>query len=144
VFVFGDKLSFLVPRVWVETDDGDDYLYHRPETDSGWLRVSLLTVATDDEIPSERLKRLFDSRENVTIEEKTGNLVSIYEKDSDENGVRIHLYYWKVANVVLPDLIREAIFSYTILLDHIDQEDTKRAVSLIGQLISKAVFSSPA
>ena len=140
VSIFGDKLSFLIPHEWIETVDGDHYLYHHPETESGWLRVTLLTVRTGDEAPAERLKKIFDSKENVIVDHQTGNLVSISEKDSEEDGDRIHLYYWMVANVVPPDLVREAIFSYTVLLDAISEEDTKEMVGLVGQLVSRAEF----
>lgn len=46
VSIFGDKLSFLIPHEWVEdTDEAEDvYLYHAPGTDSGWLRLSLITA----------------------------------------------------------------------------------------------------
>jgi hypothetical protein len=138
VSIFGDKLSFHIPHEWVETIDDDHYLYHRPETESGWLRVTLLTVRTGDESPAERLKTSFGSRENVIVEPETGNLVSISEKDSEEDGDRIHLYYWMVANVVPPDLIREAVFSYTVLLDRINDDETQQAVRLVGQLVSRA------
>src|SRR5947208_2822793 len=58
VSIFGDKLSFLIPHEWVEGEGDDDhYLYHEPQADSGWLRVSLITVRTDD--PELKLRKLF-------------------------------------------------------------------------------------
>ena len=91
VSIFGDKLSFLIPHEWVETFDDDYYVYHHPETESGWLRVTLLTVRTGDEAPAGRLKKIFESKENVIVEYQTGNFISISEKDSEEDGNRIHL-----------------------------------------------------
>ena len=141
VSIFGDKLSFLVPHDWVEKLDEDHYLYSDPETDSGWLRVTLLTLRTvDDEPPTERLKQLFESKENVTVEGQTKNVVCACEKDTEEGGERIHLYYWKVANVVPPDLIREAVFSYTVLRERTNEEETIQVVKTIGQLVSQAEF----
>jgi hypothetical protein len=141
VFVFGDRLSFLVPREWIEQLEEDNcYLYQRPKTDSGWLRVSLITSNVVQGTPAQKLKRLFAKRDNVRIDEETGNLVSSYEKDSDQNGVALHIYYWMVANTVLPDLIREAVFSYTILRERTSDEETIEAVKVIGQLVSQAQF----
>ena len=140
VSIFNDKLSFLIPHEWIEILDDDDYLYQYPEAESGWLRVSLLTVKTGEEAPAPRLRKIFDSKENVIVEHQTGNLVSTYEKDSENDGVRIHLWYWMVANVVPPNLVREAIFSYTVLIERIIEEDTKRMVKLVGQLVSQADF----
>jgi|SRR5579864_8759190 len=143
VSIFGNKLSFLIPHDWVEVFEEDHYLYHQPETESGWLRVSLITARSSDEAPSEHLKKVFDGRQNVKVEHQTGNLVSISEKDSEEDGDRIHLYYWMVANVVPPDLVREAVFSYTVRQDRIDEEETKQMVRLVGELVSRADFSPP-
>ena len=145
VSVFGGKLSFLIPHDWeeTETEQSNVYLYSQPKTDSGWFRVSLNTstgTAVSDP-PAERLKRIFEKRENVSRDERTGNLVHAYERDSEEDGVQIHLYYWIVANVVEPNLVREAVFSYTVLHERINDEDTVRIVGLLRQLVSQAYFN---
>jgi len=52
VRVFGDALTFLIPHEWIEGQSEDDhYLYHLPEAESGWLRVSLISI----EVPKENL-----------------------------------------------------------------------------------------
>jgi hypothetical protein len=143
VSIFGGKLSFLIPHEWVEEDEGDDYLYHEPGTDSGWLRVSLITSRNSEETPAQRLKRHFEAEDNVTVEKQTGNVVRFSEKDSEEEGVLIHNYNWMVANVVLPDMIWEALFSYTVRLDRVNTENARTTVRLIGELVSHADFSPP-
>jgi|ERR1700722_1778173 hypothetical protein len=143
VSIFGGKLSFLIPHEWIEEDEGDNYLYQEPETDSGWLRVTLITFRNAEEEPGQRLKRHFEGQDNVTVEKRTGNVVRFYEKDSEEEGVLIHNYNWTVANVVLPDMVREAVFSYTVLLDRVKMENTRTTVLLIGELVSQAEFSPP-
>jgi hypothetical protein len=140
VSIFGDKLSFLVPHDWVEEVDEDHYLYYEPGTDSGWLRVTLLTMGPfDDRSPAEHLQQLCGSNEHV-VEDSTHNVVCASEKDSEEEGKRIHIYHWKVANVVPPDLVREALFSFTVLQDRRYKEGTSQAVKIIGQLVSQAQF----
>jgi hypothetical protein len=141
VSIFSNKLSFLVPHEWRETIAEDHYLYHQTEADSGWLRVTLLISKSVSEDPSQQLAKIFASKNNVFVEEKTGNLVSTSEKDSEEDGVRIHLYYWMVANVVLPNSIYEAVFSYTVLLDRLHDKETQQMVKLIGNLVSQAELS---
>ena len=141
VGIFGEKIRFLIPHEWVEGEDEDNtYLYHAPETDSGWLRVSLITVTTHE--PAERLQRLFADSEDLTISEKNGNYVDRSEKRSHENGNDIHVYYWTVANVVLPNRVLEAAFSYTILAERRDEIETQKTVKLIGQLVAEAIFSN--
>ncbi len=143
VTIFGQKLSFLIPHEWEESDEDGDYLYHKEGTESGWLRVSLLTVKADSETPGQKLKTFFDGRPNVVKEQNTGNLICSYEEDSEQNGVPIYLYYWLVANMVPPDLVREAIFSYTVLRSRKDEEDTKETVELLKELLSVAQFCPP-
>jgi len=145
VTVFGGKLSFLIPHNWeeMETEQDNVYLYSQPGTDSGWFRVSLNTstgTAVSDP-PAERLKRVFDKRENVSRDEQTGNLIHGYERDSEEDGVKIRLYYWLVANVVEPNLVREAVFSYTVLHERINDEGTARMVGLLRQVVGRADFN---
>lgn len=143
VFLFRDKVSFRIPHEWVESKEEDDYyLYCAPDTDSGWLRVSLLTLKTLRGDPRKRLKRVFSSKKNVYREESTGNLVSASEKDSEADGEAIHLYYWRVGNVVPPDQICEAVFSYTVLSETVRDVKTRRMVELIGELVSQANFSA--
>jgi len=91
--------------------------------------------------PAEKLKKVFEQRENVYRDEQTGNMVHSYERDSEEEGVKIHLFYWVVANTVEPNLVREAVFSYTVLSDRTDGEETQRTLTLLRQIVSQANFS---
>lgn len=141
VSVFGGKLSFLIPHDWDETSEEDHYMYCHPGTDSGWLRVSLITSKPLDETPARSLKRLFDGRKNVTQDKQTGNWIATHEKDSEEEGTKVHLYYWFVANIIQPDLVREAMFTYTVLADRVNDHETAKMVNLIGQIVSWANFS---
>lgn len=143
VTVFGGKLSFLIPHDWeeLETEHDNAYLYSQPQADSGWFRVSLNTSTVAEGTPAEKLKRIFEHRENVCRDDQTGNLLHSYERDSEEDGVKIHLYYWIVANVVEPNLVREAVFSYTILSERVNDEETASTLRLLRQLVSRANFS---
>jgi len=144
VSVFGDALSFLIPHEWIEGQSEDDhYLYHLPEAESGWLRVSLITVKVPNESVSRKLDEIFEGEKHVTIEEQTGNRVCTWEKDSEEDGVPIHLFYWKIAKAVPPNLVREAIFSYTVLSDLADLKETRDMVDPVGRLVCQAVFCRP-
>src|ERR1041385_1965414 len=138
VSVFGEKLRFLIPHDWVEGEsEADHYLYHMPETKSGWMRVSLITVTTST--PRERLAQLFSERESFFISEKMGNMVEVSEKRSEEHGTPIYIYYWKVGNTILPDRVYEAVFSYTILAETMNDQETQEMVKLIEDLVSEAV-----
>lgn len=113
-------------------------MYCQPAAESGWFRVSLNT-AKAAQTPAEELRKLV-RRTNATHDEQNGNWVWTRERDSEEGGVKIHLYYWFVANIVEPDLLREAIFSYTVLSDRINDAETKKMLHLIGQIVRRAKF----
>ena len=141
VSVFGEKLRFLIPHDWVEgEDENDTYLYHAPETDSGWLRVSLITTKTNE--PEERLRGLFADSDTLFTSEKQGNVVKPSEKSSQQDSTQLHIYYWQVANVVFPNRIFQAVFSYTILAERSEEKETQKTVELVGKLVSDAVFSN--
>ena len=142
VSVFGGKLRFLIPHNWEEMEVERDnvYLYSQPETDSGWFRVSLNTATAVSVRPAEKLKRISAKWQNVSRDERTGNLIHAYERDSEQDGVKIHLYYWIVANAVEPDLVREAVFSYTVLHERVNDEDTTGILDLLRQIVSRANF----
>ena len=142
VTVFGGKLSFLIPHDWEEQESVADtfHLYSRPNAESGWFRVSLNTSRPIAEKPAENLNRIFDGRDNVRRDEQTGNVVCAFQRDTEEECVKLRLYYWLVANVVEPDLVREAVFSYTVLSEQTDAEETKKMLELLEQTVSRANF----
>src|SRR5215813_3728255 len=136
VAVFNERLSFLIPHEWIEVDSGDvgTYLYQLPDAPSGWFRVSLVTTKGVAN-PAERLRQLFSESGNVEMNETTGNLVRRSEKDTLEDGDRLHIYYWVVGGCVAPDMVCEAVFSYTVLADRLDRDETESEVRLLNQLV---------
>lgn len=142
VSIFGEKLTFLIPHEWVEVDDGDEGIvrYQLPKADSGWFRASLITTNGLAD-PVERLSSLFDGRGPVTVNVETGNFISRTDKDVIQDGEPLHIYYWFVAGVVPPDIIREAVFSYTVLADRAQDPETGSDVRILGELLAKARFS---
>jgi hypothetical protein len=142
VTIFNDKLTFLIPHEWIEAESGEDgtYLYQAPDARSGFFRVSLLTV-NNVARPAERLEELFSNHKNVSANETTGNLVRRTEKDSEEDGAPLHIFYWFVGGCVPPDSVYEAVFSYTVLSDDLHNDDTRTDVTLLEQLVAEARFN---
>jgi hypothetical protein len=145
VSIFNDKLTFLIPHEWIEVESGEDgtYLYQVPDVRSGWFRVSLVTISNVAR-PAERLAELFSNHENVSANETTGNLITRTEKDSEEGGTPLHIFYWFVGGCVPPNSVCEAVFSYTVVSDVLNNDDTQSEVILLGQLVSEARFNPAA
>lgn len=141
VSLFNDKLTFLIPHEWIEVESDENmYQYQLPHARSGFFRVSLITGR-----PNGEAKKSFQNGHgNVEVTPTTGNFIAKSEKASTQDGTRIHIYYWFVSGSVLPDVIREAVFSYTVLADLVDDSETESDVKIIGQLVADARFNSPA
>jgi len=143
VTVFEGKLSFLIPHDWEERkeqESQDNCAYSDSGADSGWLRVSLVTAKAQDETPAEMINRIFRAREGARQDGQTGNWVWAYEKDTEEDGVKIHIYYWMVANLVPPDWVREAVFSFTVPADRARDDATTMMVGILTQTVTRADF----
>jgi hypothetical protein len=146
VFPFNEKLSFLIPHEWTEEWDKDHYLYQAPNTDSGWLRVSLITLANPGECTKERLKELLTERarkESGELYESGENIVAAWKQLTEENGSPICNYWWAVSHSLGSNLGREALFSYTILRERSEETGTLETVSMIGRLVADTQFPDP-
>ena len=95
--------------------------------------------------PAEKLRQIFENKHgNVEVNPVTGNLVARSEKTTTQDGTRIHIYYWFVAGCVAANLIRDAVFSYTVLADLADESDNQSDIEIIEKLVADARFDSPA
>jgi hypothetical protein len=146
VFPFNEKISFLIPHEWTEEYETDHYLYQASNTDSGWLRVSLITLTNPGKCSKEHLSKLLNERaqkEAGELNESGENVVVAWKQLSEERGSPICNYWWAVGRSFGPNLAREALFSYTILRDRVEDTETLETVSLIGRLVSEARFPNP-
>ena len=147
VFLFGEQLSFLIPHEWVEEEEpGDHYLYHAPNANSGWLRVSLLTLRRPGEVSKEQLRAIFAERarkEQGELYESGDNIIVNWEQLSEENGIPICNYWWAVGHSHGADVAREALFSYTVVRTYCDTPESHETVALLAGLFASAQFASP-
>jgi hypothetical protein len=145
VSTFGDQLSFLIPHEWVESEEEQDhYLYHAPDADSGWFRVSLLTLRKGDASRAQLYELLADraNKEHGHLYESGENIVVAWEQLSEQNGVPICNYWWAVAHSHSPTLGHEALFSYTILRERRTDPGTLQTLNLLAALVADARFAA--
>jgi len=144
VFIFGDQLSFLIPHEWVESDDeGKNYLYHAPNADSGWLRVSLISIKKGC-FPKD-LRSLLNERalsENGRLYDSGNNIVVAWEKKSHEDGNPIINFWWAVGQYHEPTLSHEVMISFTVMADREKDAQTIETVALLTQLVAKSELRS--
>lgn len=126
VFPFDEKLSFLIPHDWTEEFDTDHYLYQAPNTDSGWLRGSLITLTNPGECSKEQISELLNERaqkEAGEFHESGENIVVAWKQLSEESGSPICNYWWAVGHSFGANLAREALFSCTILRERSEETE---------------------
>ena len=147
VAVFGDQLSLLIPHEWVESEEASDYyLYHAPGADSGWLRVSLISIKGPKCRSEEELRALLAERaqkEQGALLDVGENILVAWTKDSEEDGVPITNFWWAVGHFHGPALSHEAIFSFTVLRERKNQSETLKTVEMVGMLVGQASFALP-
>jgi hypothetical protein len=147
VLIFGDQLSSLIPHEWIEgEEEPDHYLYHLPNVDSGWFRVSLITLKASGKASKEQLRALLAEKaqkEQGSLCEVGDNIVVAWEELSEEDGVPICNYWWAVGRSHGPNLGHEALFSYTVLREHREDSETQETVSLLAGLVADATLAAP-
>ena len=145
VFIFGDQISFLIPHEWEEFDeDGKNYLYHPPNAQSGWLRVSLISIKKG--CSPQELRSLLNERavlEDGKLFEAGDNVVVAWENQSHENGDPITNFWWAVGHYHEPTLSHEAMFSFTVLAEQQKTPETVETVALLSQLVAQSEFAPP-
>lgn len=147
VFIFGDQLSFLIPHEWIEEEEEPDYyLYHAPNADSGWFRVSLITLKGTSKASKEQLREILAERaqkEQGHLYESGENIVLAWQQTLEEGEEPITNFWWAVSHSHGPSLAHEALFSYTILRERGEYPETQETLSLIAQLVADARFAEP-
>jgi hypothetical protein len=141
----GGIVRFNIPANWVEEyeeDGGATFYENRP--DSGTLRLNILTAKAPDDIEGDLPVHALSTLPDVNPEEitKLGNgnaLVRSLER-TEEEGQKITLYWWYLANHVPPNYVRMANFSYTILTSQENLDSFKEEIQLLDEQIKHAVF----
>lgn len=70
------------------------------------------------------------------------NAVVSYEAEA-KSDPSSYIYWWLVGGLVSKDIIREAVFSYTVSKSVKNLSETQEMVKLVGELVSKAEFKDP-
>jgi hypothetical protein len=142
VTIFGGKLRFLIPKEWDEggVESKGEYMYCVPGTRSGWFRASLVTTQLGTGSSAEWVERHTETQGGAQVEPRTGSHFQHYEKGTTEEGDPIRIYYWIVWNAAGPHVARQAIFSFTVLSELVDDEATADTVNMLRQFIPRAEF----
>jgi hypothetical protein len=114
----GGIVTFRIPAHWTEEykDEGGGTFYDA-DNDSGTLRLNVLTFASKTPVTTRTAMSLLEARrqqyQGALTDLGNGNALLRYTEVTQEEGESLTIHYWQIANVVPPNHIRLAIFSYT-------------------------------
>lgn len=139
----GGIVVFSLPDAWVEEYEPEGGgVFYAPGDDTGTLRLDVITAKSPSPVSSsasgEVLAKIgYPHAENLP----TGGAISKHVSREVDRGAPITIYWWYLANVVEPDHVRIASFSYSILSSQEKSERTASDISFIEQSIRNARFS---
>jgi hypothetical protein len=104
--------------------------------------VSLITVKSPGKATQPRVLALLkkDLPREAEVYAVKGNGIKRWRKLISQDAVPLCIYYWEVGRCVSPNLIRVAVFSYTVLADRVDLKRTRDEVKLVENLVTAAEF----
>ena len=143
VSLFNDKISIRIPHDWVEEEDDDDgmYMFHDPDIEVGWYRVSLIKNETENIFLESDLEDLIASShkgENELF--KAGKMfVAVWHENAKfEDDMR--MFYWEAGAIVNPKLIRSVIFSLAVKKNRIQEKGFAETLSMIQECVFATQF----
>jgi hypothetical protein len=141
----GGIIRFKVPISWIEEyeEEGGGTFYEDSQ-DSGTLRINILTFKTPDIVDENSVVKALSAMSDVDpttiVELKNGNAIARTVQRNDDQGEKITLYWWLLANAVPPNHVRIANCSYTILTAQEELELYKDEIKLLDKEIQNAIF----
>ncbi|NLD37865.1 MAG: hypothetical protein GX654_13440 [Desulfatiglans sp.] len=141
----GGVVKFNIPSNWVEEyEETGGGTFYEDAPNTGTLRLNIITMQAPSgakgNLPFSALSSI-PVIENKNIEMlANGNAFAYSVSRSEEDGEKITLYWWYLANQVGSSHIRLANFSYTILTSKEDDQKTKEEIKLLEVQIRKTIF----
>jgi len=148
----GGVVTFRIPAHWLEEySDMDGGTFYEDRPDSGTLRLKIMTARTPTQVQStsslevlDPLVRMLKEQQGAkgsTRKRSDGNAVFKYEEHGFDDGVKLTVFYWVIANPLPPCHARLATFSYTIVANQLGQSHIQRDLEMLEAEIEAASFA---
>lgn len=139
----GWLVVFSLPESWVEEyEPAGGGMFYAPGNNTGTLRLDVISAKSPTSVSYSSVGQVlseigYPETENLP----TGNAISKRVSRELDRGTPITIFWWDVANVVEPDHVRIASFSYAILSSEEQSTRTKSDLSFLEQSIRNIGFS---
>jgi hypothetical protein len=141
----GGVVKFKIPSNWKEEyEENGGGAFYEDTPNTGTLRLNIITMQAppdvDGNLPVQALSSVSAIDQNSIEILANGNVLAHAVQRSEEQGKRITLYWWYLANYVPPNYVRIANYSYTILTSRENDRKTQEEIELLKTQIKNAVF----
>lgn len=141
----GGVVKFKIPSNWKEEyDENGGGTFYKDAPDTGTLRLNIITMQAPPDVkgnfPVQALSSVSGIDQNKIEILANGNAIAQATQKSEEQGTKITLYWWYLANHVPPNYVRMANYSYTILTSKEKTRGTQEEIQLLETQIKKTVF----
>jgi hypothetical protein len=137
----GGVVTFEIPSAWKEEYDpkgGGTFYEERP--DSGTLRLNVLGFTNNaGKSSNEMVEAQLQKGDYDQI--NYGAPAKRHMVESEEEGVKLHLYRWELLVPVPPQSLRIVILSYTIVAGQEADLRIKEEMEMVGSIIKTARYS---
>lgn len=139
----GGLVVFSLPGSWTEEYEPEGGgIFYAPGDDTGTLRLDVITARSPTPISSSASSEVLQKIGHAQAESlPLGGSIAKGVSREDDRGVPVTIYWWWVANVVEPDHVRIASFSYSILSSQEQSARVTSDLSFLEQSIRNIRFS---
>jgi len=143
----GGLVRFSIPGDWEEEYDPDGGgTFYEPGDDTGTLILNVLSFLTKDDVAPNHPLPIFEKRKvncNGKVETLSEDRYLLkYQKDDEEEGNELLIFYWEVAKMVSARDCNNAVFSYTIMKSQYESESRKREIEMLEESVKEVRFAS--
>jgi hypothetical protein len=141
----GGVVTFRIPANWHEEYEAEGGgMFYDETPDSSTLRLNVVTAQSPNPVTKASAPDILSGLRQTTkgVERlPTGVALIHYTESTEESGQRLQMTFWIIANVIPPNHVRIATFTYTILDSQKSDLKFQRELELLDREIRAAVFS---
>lgn len=139
----GGLVVFSIPKTWVEEYEPEGGgTFYQPGQNTGTLRLNVITATRPSSSGSLSGKQVLSSigyPESEIL--SNGNAISKGIRRGTERGTPITIFWWHLVNVVSPQQIQVATFTYTVLSSSERSASTISELSFVEDSVRNADFN---
>lgn len=140
---YQDIVEFQLPDHWVAEELDGAGLFYEHGDDVSTLKLELLVAKSPkpvDKNTSAEMLEALSKGDGKIVSLDNGKACKCYLEETFEQGQKILIHYWYVANAVKPNIGKLAIFSFTTLSKNKDDDETLQIIGMLDKEIRACKF----